>query len=78
MLIFAHSSKLKLKLHALEEHVQFSLRNCCFSSTVCRYCFPFGRPEGALKATLSLLERVSTLMCRFMSLCKSLFPTGKQ
>lgn len=26
-----------------------------------RYCFPFGRPEGALKATLSLLERVSTL-----------------
>uniref|UniRef100_A0A8C5ANI8 Ca2+-dependent activator protein for secretion b n=1 Tax=Gadus morhua TaxID=8049 RepID=A0A8C5ANI8_GADMO len=23
-----------------------------------RYCFPFGHPEGALKATLSLLERV--------------------
>lgn len=23
-----------------------------------RKCFPFGRPEGALKATLSLLERV--------------------
>nr|XP_023681760.1 calcium-dependent secretion activator 2 isoform X2 [Paramormyrops kingsleyae] len=23
-----------------------------------RYCFPFGRPEGALKATLSLVERV--------------------
>ncbi|KRZ38070.1 Calcium-dependent secretion activator [Trichinella pseudospiralis] len=23
-----------------------------------RHCFPFGRPEGALKATLSLLERV--------------------
>ncbi|KAE8615981.1 hypothetical protein XENTR_v10008678 [Xenopus tropicalis] len=23
-----------------------------------RYCFPFGRPEGALKATLSLMERV--------------------
>ncbi|XP_061419101.1 calcium-dependent secretion activator 1-like [Lethenteron reissneri] len=23
-----------------------------------RYCFPFGRPEGALKATISLLERV--------------------
>ncbi|XP_051975410.1 calcium-dependent secretion activator 2 isoform X3 [Xyrauchen texanus] len=22
-----------------------------------RYCFPFGRPEGALKATLSLIER---------------------
>lgn len=25
---------------------------------VCRYCFPFGRPDGALKATLSLQERV--------------------
>ena len=23
-----------------------------------RYSFPFGRPEGALKATLSLFERV--------------------
>jgi hypothetical protein len=23
-----------------------------------RFCFPFGRPEGALKATISLLERV--------------------
>lgn len=23
-----------------------------------RYCFPFGRPEGSLKSTLSLLERV--------------------
>ncbi len=22
------------------------------------FCFPFGRPEGALKGTLSLLERV--------------------
>lgn len=26
-----------------------------------RYCFPFGRPEGALKGTLSLLERVITI-----------------
>lgn len=26
---------------------------------VFRYSFPFGRPEGALKATLSLFERVS-------------------
>ena len=24
----------------------------------CSYCFSFGRPEGALKSTLSLLERV--------------------
>lgn len=31
-----------------------SLKNFLFF----RYCFPFGRPEGALKATLSLLERV--------------------
>lgn len=29
-----------------------------------RYCFPFGRPEGALKGTLSLLERVKPkLIC---------------
>ncbi|TGZ55935.1 hypothetical protein CRM22_010260 [Opisthorchis felineus] len=25
-----------------------------------RYCFPFGRPEGALEKTISLLERVLT------------------
>lgn len=25
-----------------------------------RFAFPFGRPEGALKATLNLLERVLT------------------
>ena len=24
-----------------------------------RFCFPFGRPEGALKSTLTLLERVT-------------------
>ena len=29
--------------------------NCLLIS---RFCFPFGRPEGALKSTLSLLERV--------------------
>lgn len=32
-----------------------------------RFCFPFGRPEGALKSTLSLMERVRnyiiTLFC---------------
>ncbi len=27
-----------------------------------RYYFPFGRPEGALKQTLGLLERVSLLI----------------
>lgn len=36
------------------------LNGWLFCSSFCfrRYCFPFGRPEGALKATLSLLERV--------------------
>lgn len=29
-----------------------------FVFCICRYCFPFGRPDGALKATLSLQERV--------------------
>lgn len=33
----------------------FSLQSC---DSFYRYCFPFGRPEGALKSTLSLLERV--------------------
>jgi hypothetical protein len=32
-----------------------------------RFCFPFGRPEGALKATISLLERVRQMI-------KNLFP----
>jgi hypothetical protein len=30
----------------------------CSSGCFLRYCFPFGRPDGALKQTLSLLERV--------------------
>lgn len=34
-----------------------------------RYCFPFGRPEGALKATLSLLERVSIIGYGLMIKC---------
>lgn len=29
-----------------------------FSEPFFRFAFPFGRPDGALKATLSLLERV--------------------
>lgn len=37
----------------MKETRQIQLKLNCF-----RYCFPFGRPEGALKATLSLLERV--------------------
>ena len=30
-----------------------------------RFCFPFGRPEGALKSTLSLLERVNMIWNHF-------------
>ena len=35
-----------------------------------RFCFPFGRPEGALKSTLMLMERVRASMMglRFMLL----------
>lgn len=43
-----------------------------------RYCFPFGRPEGALKATLSLLERVCILapdMLLFIAYCLLLLQT---
>ena len=39
----------------------------------CRYSFPFGRPEGALKATLSLFERVSIVMFAFctVDICRN-------
>nr|XP_014347007.1 PREDICTED: calcium-dependent secretion activator 1 isoform X3 [Latimeria chalumnae] len=43
-----HFEEIKERLHLLLEN----------QITHFRYCFPFGRPEGALKATLSLLERV--------------------
>lgn len=36
----------------------FRLVECVTIDFPCRFSFPFGRPEGALKATLSLLERV--------------------
>ncbi len=39
-------------------NVCLSNRFLLISLFVLRYCFPFGRPEGALKQTLSLLERV--------------------
>uniref|UniRef100_A0A2K5PWM0 MHD1 domain-containing protein n=1 Tax=Cebus imitator TaxID=2715852 RepID=A0A2K5PWM0_CEBIM len=39
----------------IKERLQVLLEN---QITHFRYSFPFGRPEGALKATLSLLERV--------------------
>nr|XP_042901986.1 calcium-dependent secretion activator isoform X10 [Parasteatoda tepidariorum] len=39
----------------IKERLRILLEN---QITHFRYCFPFGRPEGALKAALSLLERV--------------------
>ena len=33
----------------------------------CRYSFPFGRPEGALKATIALFERVSLVIFYFFN-----------
>uniref|UniRef100_A0A1I7XIB1 Calcium-dependent secretion activator n=1 Tax=Heterorhabditis bacteriophora TaxID=37862 RepID=A0A1I7XIB1_HETBA len=38
--------------------VHYSFAFCASHVHGNRYCFPFGRPEGALKGTLSLLERV--------------------
>ena len=38
-----------------------------------RFVYPFGRPEGALKATISLLERVSTALCVIFLNLVSLF-----
>lgn len=35
-----------------------------------KYCFPFGRPEGALKGTLSLLERVIALSISYFLIFK--------
>nr|XP_029530974.1 calcium-dependent secretion activator 1 isoform X17 [Oncorhynchus nerka] len=45
----------KERFEDIKERLRVLLEN---QSTHFRYCFPFGRPEGALKATLSLLERV--------------------
>ncbi|XP_028854668.1 calcium-dependent secretion activator 1 isoform X30 [Denticeps clupeoides] len=45
----------KEHFEAIKERLRVLLEN---QITHFRYCFPFGRPEGALKATLSLLERV--------------------
>ena len=36
----------------------YTFTNQRFLFILFRFSFPFGRPEGALKATLSLLERV--------------------
>ncbi|XP_070405206.1 calcium-dependent secretion activator 1 isoform X2 [Nothobranchius furzeri] len=45
----------KERFEEIKERLRVLLKN---QITHFRYCFPFGRPEGALKATLSLLERV--------------------
>ncbi|TRY55060.1 hypothetical protein DNTS_020786 [Danionella cerebrum] len=45
----------KERFEEIKEQLRVLLEN---QITNFRYCFPFGRPEGALKATLSLLERV--------------------
>uniref|UniRef100_A0A8C4HCZ1 Ca2+-dependent activator protein for secretion a n=1 Tax=Dicentrarchus labrax TaxID=13489 RepID=A0A8C4HCZ1_DICLA len=47
--------KEKERFEEIKERLRVLLEN---QITHFRYCFPFGRPEGALKATLSLLERV--------------------
>lgn len=45
----------KEKFQEIKDRLRVLLEN---QITNFRYCFPFGRPEGSLKATLSLLERV--------------------
>jgi len=45
----------KEKFTEIKERLRVQLE---FQLTNFRFCFPFGRPEGALKSTLSLLERV--------------------
>ncbi|XP_061386263.1 calcium-dependent secretion activator [Musca vetustissima] len=45
----------KEKFTEIKERLRVLLE---YQITNFRFCFPFGRPEGALKATLSLLERV--------------------
>ncbi|GAB5568731.1 calcium-dependent secretion activator 2 isoform X18 [Prionailurus iriomotensis] len=55
------SSLLENQISHFRTFLNMYRQNCrTFSSqlTALLYCFPFGRPEGALKATLSLLERV--------------------
>ena len=46
----------KEKFAEIKERLRVQLE---YQLTNFRFCFPFGRPEGALKSTLSLLERVN-------------------
>ncbi|CAG0887234.1 unnamed protein product [Cyprideis torosa] len=43
------------RFQEIKERLRILLEN---QITNFRFCFPFGRPEGALKATISLMERV--------------------
>ena len=46
----------KEKFTEIKERLRVQLE---YQLTNFRFCFPFGRPEGALKSTLTLLERVN-------------------
>ena len=54
----------KEKFTEIKERLRVQLE---YQLTNFRFCFPFGRPEGALKSTLSLLERVITKFSLFTS-----------
>uniref|UniRef100_A0A8C1KAP9 Ca2+-dependent activator protein for secretion a n=1 Tax=Cyprinus carpio TaxID=7962 RepID=A0A8C1KAP9_CYPCA len=64
----------KERFEEIKERLRILLEN---QITHFRYCFPFGRPEGALKATLSLLERVLRKVQCFLcaNICMSLEDT---
>jgi hypothetical protein len=49
--------KIKLQISGNENIIPYLIYQKHF---LFRFAFPFGRPDGALKATLSLLERVLT------------------
>uniref|UniRef100_A0A8C1KB04 Ca2+-dependent activator protein for secretion a n=1 Tax=Cyprinus carpio TaxID=7962 RepID=A0A8C1KB04_CYPCA len=63
----------KERFEEIKERLRILLEN---QITHFRYCFPFGRPEGALKATLSLLERVLRKVQCF--LCANIFTPAKK
>ena len=48
----------KEKFTEIKERLRVQLE---YQLTNCRFCFPFGRPEGALKSTLTLLEHLKVL-----------------
>ena len=61
----------KEKFAEIKERLRVQLE---YQLTNFRFCFPFGRPEGALKSTLSLLERVPwALHIMFLSVIISFY-----